>query len=145
MPMPALQRAEKLLLKISADLRTVQMQAYQMQDDLAQRVHQKYCRLTEVSKENPDLEKGRFLLKLTSFVTSDETVKKLTLEGADAWAGVQKNQRVETPQTQVQGELTKLQTDQGQISGLLEGFRSMMQTHEAALQRLQQIESSAKN
>ena len=84
MPMPAIQRAEKLLLKISADLRTMQMQTYQIQDDLAGRIHQKYCGLTEIYKKNPNLEITKFGLKAFSFFAPNEIAKVELPETADA-------------------------------------------------------------
>jgi hypothetical protein len=146
MPMPAIQRAEKLLLKISADIRTMQMQTYELQDKLAQKIHQKYCRLTDIVKENPTLQESSLVYKALSFVvTNDETRRKLFQEGADTFIGVQRTHRMDAPKTQTEGKLGSLQSQQGQLASLNDGFRSIMQTHDTALQRLQQIEGSAKN
>lgn len=146
MPMPAIQRAEKLLLKISADASDIKMKIYDMQDALAKKVNQTFCRLVEINKKVPDLEGSKFAGNLfNQFAKYGEGTQNLVQRGIDILALSQRTQQIDTPKTQTDAEQQLLNIQKDQITNLQQGIQSIAQTNDAALQRLQQIESSAKN
>lgn len=149
MPASVMQRAEAVMLNISADLRTIQSQAYALQDNLAQKTHDGFMSQRWVLLRKPVLEacsigayafvainpqKLQDALKLTDKKEALDLVSKATT----AFTSV----AVEPSSVSVQASMQKLQAGQTELTTFHNSLQSMMQTHDAALQRLQNMEGA---
>lgn len=144
-----MQRAETVLLNISADLRTIQSQAYALQDSIAQKTHDGFVDQKWVLYRKPFLEAfsmGAYTfvainpagLKAALNLTDDKQVLDLVSKATAALTSV----AVEPSSVSVQASMQKLQAGQAELTTFHNSLQSMMQTHDAALQRLQNMEGA---
>ncbi len=149
MPSSVVERAEKVLLDISWDLSEIQKHGYQIQDSLAKRTHEGYITQKWVLYRKPFIEgmglasyiivaydpsKLIELLKLAD--------KKEVLEIVGRVSGGLTSLLVDPSNVAVQGEIQKLQTGQQELSGFFNHLMGIRQTHEGAIQRLQNMEGA---
>jgi len=149
MPASVMQRAEKVLLEISADLRTIQSQAYDLQDALAKKTNDGYS-----SQRNNLLIKtvlqGSSLAARVWVVGNPTTVKRLIRINEDKEAidlvsnsmNALTTLLTEPSGVMLQSNMQKLQSNQAELTTFHNSLQSMMQTHDAALQRLQNMEGA---
>ncbi|MGH2611807.1 MAG: hypothetical protein ACRDFB_02010 [Rhabdochlamydiaceae bacterium] len=163
MPASVMHRAENVLNNISNTLRTVQSEMYALQDRIAEQIHQAYLNQNKVSLRKPVMELlslatycvaaydpaglTTHLTKTLNLMGQDKKgnsipLKEKTLDLVSRFTGSVSSMLVEPSQVSTQENLQKLQSNQGEISTLHQSLQTMIQTHDTALQRLQNMEGA---
>ena len=144
MPVQGTKRAENLLLKISANLSTLRLQGYEMQESLAKRVDEQFQKRPDIlhKKAETNIYKLAGQGIIAAFTDKDKqaafnALKDVTLGYRDTQSEVLENA--------VSAASTSLRTQQEQLTSIMQAFQSAAQNLETALQRLQQIETGARN
>ena len=141
MPLSAVQRAEKLSLTITGQLREIQMNAYATQDRVAKDIHDAYKEQKWVIFRRPAAEIFFSAASSIVILTYSKEIGEIIGRGSSVANGL----FVEPASIDVQSKQQQLQTRQSELTTWQQGWSSIMQTHETALQRLQNIESGARN
>ncbi len=185
MPIPAAQRAEKILLSISHELRSIQLDAYNGQDRTAQAIHKTYQshagnlyqksglellnlvgslaipylasrQIASLSATIQDYQlwarndlmkptdANKFIKELNSDIQNISENAKQTQEYMGKAVGVASS-LMDPSNMKSQTDAQRLQTAQSELGTLHQALQSAIQTHEAALQRLQNVENSTRN
>ncbi len=185
MPIPAAQRAEKILLNISHELRNIQLDAYNGQDRTAQAIHKTYqshagnlyqksgleflslvgslaipylasrqitslsaniqnYQLLERNDQIKPTVANKFIKELNSEIQKISENTKQTQEYMGKAIGVVSS-LMDPSNMKSQTDAQRLATAQSELGTLHQALQSAIQTHEAALQRLQNIENSTRN
>jgi hypothetical protein len=149
MPASVMQRAEKVLMNISDDLRNIQAQAYTSQDRIAKQIHKGYVDQKWVLYRKPAMEAlsiGAYLVvaydpsKLMQKLGT--TDRKEALDFLSRVSGAVTSVAVEPSNISVQANLQRLNLGQAELTNFLNNWPSVIQAHDAALQRLQNVEGT---
>lgn len=162
MPMSVIQRAEKIMLNISSDLRSFQSEAYAMQDRTAQKTKDVYSSQAGLMHRKAFIEGLNLAGSVVVLVYYQKQIQALGPQASESVRqgltntqnhGIEFLQKaasffssllVESPKISNDAESQKLGLQQQENSSLQSGWQNAIQTHESALQRLQNIESNTK-
>ncbi len=148
MPAQVTVRAERVLMNISTLLRTVQSETYASQDRLAGLTDEAYKNHKWVLMRKPI---GDTLSMAAYAITAlnpslvpllGQLPSEAALKIVSTTTGAATSLFSEPASAGSQAELQKLQAAQSEIASLHSSLQSMIQTHEAALQRLQNMEGA---
>lgn len=149
MPASVMQRAETVLLNISSDLRTLQNQAFEIQDHLARRTNDTFIKQKSLSHKKFAMEvislagnsyvainpaKVMQIMRLNEKKDAQDIVGKLT--------GAISSIAFEPANLSIQADAEKLKTGQQELSAFFNSLSGIIQTHDTALQRLQNMEGA---
>jgi len=143
--MKVMQRAEKVFLELGQRVSELRDQTYVQQERLAKEVVDVYHKQTNAQRYLPQVEAMKAVSLASTAIRFDEATAKVFNQGIEAAAGASRTSLVDLPGTAAQSELSLLQSQQGAAGGAQQALQSAAQTVDTTLQRLQQIESSAKN
>lgn len=149
MPASVMQRAEAVMINIAGDLRRIQSHAYDLQDTMAQKTHdgflsQKNNLLMKTGLQGASLAarvwvvKNPGIVKRFVHINKDKEAIDLISNGMNALSTL----AVEPSSVSIQANMQKLQAGQTELATFHSSLQSMMQTHDAALQRLQNMEGA---
>lgn len=164
MPMSVIQRAEKILLNISSDLKALQQELYPVQDRGIEKTQKVFTQQSHILFRKPLIEglglfasigaaSAPYLLGRVNYSWANNALQYLqtkenqTLlqEWINKGTAFSASAFVEPSKVRSDAELQRLNQQQQECSNLQSSLQSMIQTHETALQRLQNIESTAKS
>ena len=149
MPASVMQRAEKVLIDISYDLRNIQSEAYKTQDRVANQIHEGYKDKKWVLYRKPVLDSlslGTRIVanynpaKIMQALGTTDRTEALTLlkNSLDILTSIP----VDGSNVAVDANLDKLKSSQGELATFHQSMQSMIQTLDTALQRLQNMEGA---
>ena len=167
MPASVTQRAEQVLNSISYALRDIQSQAYDTQDRVAKQTQEVYRTQKQILCKKPAVDifslATRALVgwfapaeSMRSFsppipnLTPKQHAQELAktkqahIDLFERCIGAASSSWLDPSNTAAQAEIQKLQAGQAEISTLQTGLQTMIQTHDAAIQRLQNMEAAAR-
>ena len=166
MPASATQRAESVLNEISYALRNIQSNVYEAQDRIAKQTQEIYGKQKEVLAQKPAADifaqlvhaGANWLIPAESFRLSHEIPdltpkeygqeldknKKAHIDILDRSIAVVSSALLDPAKNAADAELQKLTVGQQETSTLQNSLQTMIQTHDAAIQRLQNMEAAAR-
>ena len=151
MPAPVMQRAEQVLNNISYTLRNIQSETYATQDRIAEKTQEVYSNQKWVLYRKPLMETLSLVTYAIVAYNPNQLMKALrttnreeALNFLSRSTGAISSLSVEPASVSAQATLQKLQSGQTEITTLHQSLQSMIQTHDAAIQRLQNMEGAAR-
>ena len=142
--MKVMQRAEKVFLELGHRVSELRDQTYAQQERLAKKVVEVFQRQTVTKQQLPSIELLKAASSVAIAVKYEGPTRELFNKGIEAAANAQRTTSVDIPEVAAQSEINLLQSQQGQVNNSQSAFQSAQNTIDTTLQRLQQIESSAK-
>lgn len=149
MPLPVNQRAEKVLLEISSDLRQIQSQLFAAQDATAAKVNEGFQDHRRIALRKPVMEIATAALYV--WVAKDPSKLMAALRMQDPKSALEFLTKISTAVNSLasdpsnmsaQANMQRLQSAHTEISSIQSSLVNAMQTHDAALQRLMNMEGA---